>query len=326
MPRKPAPKTRGVEAKLGRLRALRDEAVSGSPVSELQQLLADPSNLVAAEAAIIAADAKLTDMIPDLLAAFDRFMVDLEETDKLCRAKIAIVEALNKLDYDRPEVYLRGIHHVQLEGAWGEPQDTAAPLRGSSAFGLVRINYRDVLSLLIDLLADKEKVARVAAVQAIEATGSVAAAPLLRFKALVGDKEPEVISECLTALLRLEPETLPFVSRFLHEADEAIQEGAALALGETRRPGAFEILREFSKRLRCGSLQDTVFLAIAMLRSAEAVDFLVQLIADKDAARAALSALAIHRHNEKIRERVAAAVGQTNDVPLRARFEEKFRK
>jgi HEAT repeat protein len=319
-------KTRGVEAKLARLREIRKEAASPAVLAELKRLLADPSNFVAAEAAAIVGDANLADLAADLAAAFDRFMNDPEETDKLCRAKLAAIEALNKLDHDEPEIFLRGIHHVQIEPAWPEPYDSAAPLRASSAFGLVRINYREVLPLLVDLLADKEKVARVAAVQALEATGSVAAVPLLRFKALVGDKEPEVTCECLTALLRREPESVPFVARFLRGASESIQEGAALALGETRRPGAFQVLRDFSSTLRRGTLQEAVLLAVSMLRLPEAFDYLLELVERKDTSFAALAALAIHRHNEKLRERVAAAVARINDAGLQVRFEEKFRK
>src|SRR5205807_656482 len=114
-----------------------------------------------------------------------------------------------------------------------------------------------------DLLADSEKVARVAAVQALGATGSMAAVPLLRFKARVGDKELEVTWECFTALLQLEPESVEFVAEFLRAGDEAICEGAALALGEARRPEAFEYLRDRIPFLRPGSLQDAVLLAIS---------------------------------------------------------------
>ncbi|HMC63710.1 MAG TPA: HEAT repeat domain-containing protein [Gemmataceae bacterium] len=317
-------KSRGAEAKLARLRSLRKESVCPAIVAELRKFLGDSSNLVAAEAAAIIGDANLADLAPEMTAAFDRFMVDPGVADKLCRAKIAIVEALNKIDYDRPEIFLRGIHHVQLEPVWGGSQDTAGALRGSAAFGLVRLNYRDVLALLVDLLADPEKVARVAAVQALAGTGSLTAVPLLRLKARVGDAEPEVTCECLTALLKLEPESVAFVAEFLRNGDEAIQEGAALALGETRRPGSFENLRDFSTDLPAGSLQDVVLLAIAMLRLPAAVNFLVELISRKDTARAAVAALAIHRHNERVRERVAAAVAQTKDAALQAWFEEKY--
>jgi HEAT repeat protein len=319
-------KLRGVEAKLARLRSIRKEPVAAAVIDELKTFLADPSNFVAADAAAIIGETHLKDLTPDLVAAFDRFMIDPEDTDKLCRAKIAIVAALNNLGYDQPEVYLRGVSHVQERSTYPEPHDSAGPLRADSALGLVRINYPNVVNILVDLLFDDEKVTRVACVQALEGSGSVAAVPLLRFKARAADKEPEVTCECFSALLKLDPESVPFVARFLHHGNEAIQEGAALALGETRRAGAFEVLRDFSGRLRLGPLQEAVLLAIAMLRVPAAVDYLLELVERKESAFAALSALAIHRHTDKIRERVAAAVAQTKNPSLQTRFEEKFRK
>jgi HEAT repeat protein len=319
-------KKRGLEAKQARLNALRNEPVTTAIVAELRKFVSDESNLVAAEAAGIVKHADLADLAPDLAAAFDRFLIDPEETDKLCRAKLAVIEALNKLDYDRPEIFLRGIRHVQFEPVWGGTQDTAAALRGAAAFGLVRIGHRDVVTLLVDLLADPEKVARIAAVQALEATASVAAAPLLRFKARVGDDEPEVTCECLTSLLKLEPDTVAFVAEFLRDGEEAVQEGAALALGETRRPGAFEVLRDFCTPLRPGPLQDAALLALAMLRLPAAIDYLLDLVGKKDTARPALTALAIHRHNERVKNRAAEAIAQMQDAALMAWFEEKFQR
>ena len=99
-------------------------------------------------------------------------------------------------------------------------------------FGLVRIRYRGVLALLVDLLTDEEKAARVGAVQALAYSGTEAAALLLRLKARLGDKEPEVISECFGGILELAPDSgVPFVAEFLDAEEEAIQEGALLASG-----------------------------------------------------------------------------------------------
>jgi HEAT repeat protein len=320
-------KTRGVEAKLARLRTLRSQSASPDMVGELRKALDDASNLVAAEAAEIIGDKNLVDLLPELVTAFERFLIEPEKSDKLCRAKNAIAIALNKIDYDETELFLRGIRHVQLEPVWGGEQDTAAALRGNCAFALVRIGYPDVLLLLVDLLADPEKVARVAAAQALAASGAFAAMPLLRLKARLGDKEPEVTVECLTALVSLTPkESLAFVAEFLHDHDESVQAGAAFALAESRLPEAWPLLKDFWPHVSEGPLQEVVLLAMSTLRLPAAIDFLLELVAGKDqpAARAALSALAIHRHNERIRERIAAAVAQNGDAALRARFEQKY--
>lgn len=320
-------KSRGVDAKLSRLRALRKEQPAAEQLAELRQALGDKSNLVAAQAAEIVGDRALAEFAPDLVAAYDRFMLEPEETDKLCLAKIAIVEALNKIEYDQEAVFLSGIQHVQAESCWGGSEDAAARLRGSAALGLVRINYPGVVLLLADLLADPEKVARLAAAQALGASGAPAAIPLLRFKARLGDKDPAVTGECLTALMSAAPkESLPFVRHFLDSHDEVIQEAAAFALAESRRPEALAVLIEHWPKTRRGPLQEVILLAIAMTRLPAALDFLLEIVAgaNQAAALAALSALAIHRHYESIKERIAAAVAKRGDTALQERFKKKF--
>ncbi len=318
-------KSRGVDAKLIRLRALSREAPAPEHLAELRKALGDPSNLVVADAAEIVGSRALPELAPDLVAAFDRFLIDPAETDKLCRAKIAIVEALNKVEYDKEDVFLRGIRHVQMEPRWKKEEDSAAPLRGSAAFGLVRIDYPDVVLLLTDLLADPERIARMAAAEALGESRSPAAIPLLRFKARTGDAEPEVTAECLAALMVAGPkESLSFVAPFLHSPDEAIQQGAAFALAESRRPDALAVLLEHWPHARRGS-QEALALAISTTRLPAALDFLLGALAgrDREAALAALSALAIHRHNESLKERIAAAVAGKGGA-LRERYEKKF--
>src|SRR5262245_960794 len=301
-------KARGVEAKLIRLRTLRKEPGAPQAVEELRAALADSSNLVVAAAAEVIGEHKLTDLAADLTAAFDRLMENPSDSDKSCRGKFAIVQALDKINYDEPDVFLRGIRHVQMDPAWPKAEDVAASLRGQCAFALVRLGYRGVLLLLADLLADPEKAARAAAVQALGATGAVAAIPLLRYKVRVGDEDPPVISDCFTALIGLDPaECIPFVAEFLEEGDETVQEAAALALGESRRPAALEPLNRYCEATQSGPLQEIAYLSMGMLRLPAATEFLLNAIAqgEPNAAKAALAGLAIQRHNPDIRERAA---------------------
>lgn len=316
-------KARGVDAKLARLRLVRAEPATPALRAELRGALADKSNLVAAAAAEIVAEQSLTELTPDLVAAFPRFLVDPVESDKLCRAKIEIVEALNKLAADAEDVFRTALRHVQPEPAWGGAEDTAAPLRAAAAFALVRVNPRDLMVLLADLLADPEKAARVAAARALGASGHLAAVPLLRFKARTGDKEPEVVVECLTALVSAEPDaSIPFVGGFLHSRAGEIADGAALALAESRRPAALDLLTEFWPRARRDeSLGGVVLLAMAITRLPAGIDFLLDVLADGESA--ALPALAIHRHNPAVRDRVAAVVERKG--ALKKAFEKAFR-
>jgi HEAT repeat protein len=320
-------KAQSLEAKLARLRSLRGEVSSPEAREELRKALRDASNLVVADAAEVAGKAALTDLAADLVAAFDRLLEHPAKRDKRCRAKIAIVEALNEMEYAKEDIFLRGARYVQLEPVWGGEEDTAAPLRVACAFGLVRLLHRGALPLLVDLLCDPCKAARVGGAQALTYAETEAAALLLRFKARVGDKDPEVISECFAGLLQVRPDDgIPFVAEFLESGPEPVREAAVLALGSSRRREAFEVLKAFWEKPCQSTLQETVLLALGLLRLAAANDFLLSLVATgaPAVAAAAVGALAIHRYDARLVERVAAAVAENGSSALHAYFEKKF--
>src|SRR5262245_10537749 len=150
-------KARSSELKLARLRELRSEPPSSQRLQELRGAINDTSNLVVAEAAEIAGGEGLADLTANLVEAFVRLLEDPIKTDKTCRAKIAIVEALNKLEFADEDFYLRGSRYIQFEPAWGGATDSAVPLRVASVFGLVRLRYRGVLPLLVDMLAASDR-------------------------------------------------------------------------------------------------------------------------------------------------------------------------
>jgi len=249
-------------------------------------------------------------LIPELAAAFSKFMVNGAETDPSCKAKQRIAEALYRLDYSEESLFLEGIHFVQKEPNWGGSTDTAAALRGTCALGLVRMNYRDVMSELADLLADAESEARIGAVRAIAYTANPQAVPLLRYKARIGDPDPQVISECFTGLLSLAPQaSLSLIASFLDKSPE-ISEMAALALGESRQPEAFEILRRWWQRTVTSELRLTGLLAIAMLRQDEALEFLLTLVAtgNKRDREGAIGALKMYQSDAILWQRVQQAM------------------
>jgi HEAT repeat protein len=186
-----------VDDRLSSIRRLRDQQPTPEVAAALRNALRDKSNLIVAAAAAIVGDQKRPDMLSDLEAAFARFLVDPVKIDKLCRAKIAIIQSLDKLGHDQTDLYLRAARHVQFEPVWGGTEDTAAPLRSLAVLALARIDHHDLLSLLVDSLVDSHKEVRIAAAQALGYHGSEAASLLLRLKALTGDKDSEVISECL---------------------------------------------------------------------------------------------------------------------------------
>src|SRR5438874_1352815 len=184
-------KSRTLETKLARLKALREEPHTPAAGAELKKALADRSNYVASRAAEIVGEFGLRDLVPDLVAAFDRFLLNPVKTDPQCLAKNAVAEALTKMGHDDAEFYRKGMRHFQPEPVWGGEQDTAAHLRGTCAFGLVQSSCGDsldVLTRLVELLADPEKPARVDAASAVANYSRPQRIPLLRLKILTGDQ------------------------------------------------------------------------------------------------------------------------------------------
>jgi HEAT repeat protein len=266
---------------------------------------------VVGRAAEIIGDYQLTSLEPDLVEAFERFMVNAQKTDPGCAAKSAIVDALYRMEAYQPDVYLKGIGHVQMEPVWGGQEDTAAKLRGTSALALVRINYSNVMLQLAQLLADPESDARIAAARAIGYSGNIEAGePLLRYKALIGDEHPQVLCDCFGALLQLTPDaSLSFVASFLHRDDAAVAEAAAVALGESQLVQAFPFLEAAWEDALDAEMRQTLLLAIALLRHERPLEFLLGLLADSGStAQHAYAALRMYRTDARIWGRVEAAL------------------
>jgi hypothetical protein len=318
-------KKTSTESKLAALRALEGTSPTAELTAALRQALGDKSNLVVAEAAALAGQHKQVDLAGELEAAFERFLQNAEQTDKMCRAKLALIKALDELEHPRPKIYLLAARHVQLEPVWGGTQDTAAPLRAEALLSLVQQGYRGVLTLIVDLLG--EKTVRLAAAQALGYHGGEAGGLLLRLKARLGDSEPEVVAECLSSLLKdAFEENLAFVTEFLDADDLGIQEGAILAVGESRRPEAFEELKKVWETDHSMELKEVILLAIAMLRTPQATDFLLEILAAGPDALSlpALNALKIHRHNERLRSQVEVIVRNSKSVHLAEQFGKHF--
>jgi hypothetical protein len=288
------PGTRKFEEQLGALDALRQQGPAAR-TDPLRKALAHRNNYVVAKAADLIREFNLSQLIPELLIAFDRFFDDPVKTDPQCWAKNAISRALAAFEHQDADVFLRGMNHIQLEPVWGGSSDTAGTLRATCALALVQCRSlleADLLSHLIELLADKDKSVRLEIARAIEQIGSHTSALLLRLRATLGNDEPEVLGACYSGILSIEgARAIPWVSRFLATSDDAAAE-AALALAATHSPQALAALRE-----RFAEASDPWFLsvllsAIALTRHDEAVDFLLDLVRTESLqAEAAIEAL-----------------------------------
>jgi hypothetical protein len=321
---------RGFDEQMAALEALRGRELDTDAVALIKKSLANRNNFLVAKAARLAEDAGLTDLVPDLAAAFDRFFTNAEKTDPQCWAKNALSRALAKLECRDKDVFLRGLRHHQMEPTWGGRSDSAGTLRATCAHALIACNGLDnqeLLILLLDPLVDKDKSVRVEAVRALAQLGEMAVA-VLRLRALIPGEDPEVLGQCFTALLAIErDEAIPFVAGFLEPGDDPAGE-AAFALAEMRSPAALAVLLERQKGITDEWFGGVLLSAIALTRLPEAIDFLLGMIEREEReAPAAIEALSRVASGEELKarlERTVAATGsQRLEKALRASASQK---
>jgi hypothetical protein len=308
---------------LRRLEDAADEAL-------LHEALSHAHYRPVARAAELAAEGLHYDLEPALMDAFRRFAARDHKHDPGCIAKGALARALVELDCLAAGFYREGIVLRQPEPVWDDAVDTAADVRASCAMGLAASGDPDALLDLVDLLADPEHRARTGAVRAIGCTEPLAAAAVLRTKALAGDAEPEVIGECFGALLAVAPDTSPeFVARWLDplRGGRELAELAALALGESRLDAAVASLRACWEAEPLRRPADRVLLrAAAMARTAAAFDWLLELVeaADATTASVVIEELAPYRGRQRLADDLYARLAARGEAPLLAAFAERF--
>lgn len=320
-------KAASTEQALTAIKALRDSPEAYDWKRDLAPFLRHKSNHVIAAAADTVGRLEAVGLASHLADAFLELMKDPARRDPGCKALIAIAKTLAAMDHAAPQVYFAGVRHVQMEGSFGPPVDAAAPLRGLCAQGLARMSHPEAVLECVTLLVDSEVAARSGAVRALGDTGKMEAMLLLRFKALVGDEDDEIMGECFGALLRLSAaQSLEFVGEFLDSSDDAVAERAALALGESRVAAAFSLLREALEHTARPAMRRTLLLGIAMLRLDEGVEFLLARVtedAEKSAADA-LAALALYARDETLRGRIEEIVARRKSAALRAVIDREF--
>ena len=274
------PGKRAFEAQIAALDALRQQP-EDSRTEPLRKALAGKNNFLVAKAADLTREFNLQSLLPELLAAFDRFFENAEKSDPQCWAKNAISRALATFEYQEADAYLRGMRHIQLEPVWGGTSDTAGTLRATCALALVQcrsVREPELLAHLIDLMADKDKAVRTEIARAIEQVGSPSSVQLLRLRAILGSDEPEVLGACYAGVMRIEgAKAIPWVRQFLAPADEAAAE-AALAIAATHSPEGFEALRETLGKTRDPWFRSVILSAIALTRQDEATEFLLDAV------------------------------------------------
>jgi hypothetical protein len=324
---------RGFDKDLAEMEALSESIRAGIALNEdstkyLRKAFAHRNNFLVSKAAKLVADLELFALLPDALAAYDRFFVDASKSDPQCWAKNALVKTLIKLEHRQKDAYLRGLRHHQMESVWGGVSDTAGALRGACTHALVDcpgINDADLLGLLLEPLVDTDKTVRIEAARAIEQVGGVSAALVLRLRALLGaapeHDEPEVLGAVYSALLGVEgAQAVALVAAAMEEGGDLAAE-AAFALAETHKP---EALTALLARQRAGAdswFGAVLLSAIALTRLPEAMEFLIALIArDTREAPQAIEAIGRIAPNSELRARVEKAVEQAGSPRLEQAF------
>jgi hypothetical protein len=319
-----------LDRKIETLESLRREPDPRAARGHVLTALRDRNNFVVARAAAIAADLRFDDLIPELLAAYERMFVDAARSDPQCLAKHALAQALHHLGHHVADAYVRGITHFQFEPAWGGRTDTAASLRGTCARALTDcfLDDLEILRYLTDGLADADKTVRIDSAIAVDQLNRPEGALLLRLKLLVGDPEPEVMGQCCASLLSLAPGgAVTFVQRFLRDPSVDVQVEAAGALAECRDAAAISVLREFWEgELASIDVRRAILIGLGASPVPESAEFLLAAIASEPPtlAETAITALSTSRFGADSRSKAAEATRARQIPALQRHFEAKF--
>jgi HEAT repeat protein len=302
---------RKFEEEIAALDALR-EGPEDLRSEALRKALGHRNNFIVAKAADLVREFQGANLTADLQQAFDRFFENPVKTDPQCWAKNALSHALAALEYQGTDVFLRGMRHIQMEPVWGGQSDTAGTLRATCALALVQcrsLSENDLLSHLLELLADKDKAVRAEAVRAIEQVGSPSATLLLRLRAMLGDDEPEVLGACYGGILHIDGvSAIPWVRHFLAAGDDSAAE-AALAIAGTHSLAAFEALRECFGKADDPWWRSVVLSAISLTRQEEALEFLLDRVRTESLdAEGAIEAVLRFRPSQDVIERLKQMV------------------
>lgn len=293
-----------IEGKARAIDDLRRSPDREAVVAELKKALKQRNNYLAAKAAKVASDLGMDELLPELRAAYDRFLSGGAKGDPQCWAKIALVRALKELGHRDPEPYLRGLECEQL-GAWvpppGERDDAAGPLRSACISALLECSIDDVelLTRLADRLTDRVAAVRADAAAAVGRAGAGAGVPLLRLKASTGDREPEVLGQCFFALLELaQADAVPFIAKFIDQEDDPdARVEAAAALAEAPIPQALEAARRAFEGRMDRDVREAVLSGLGGSKLEAAAEYLFEVYEDEPAWRdKALEALERSRH------------------------------
>ena len=269
----------------------------------LLEALSDKSPYVAALAAEALGEGADDKAALAMTEMFGALCADGIKLDPGCHIRSNIAFALGRLEYYPASAMLRvGIRLTQIEAVGGVPFDTAAHLRGNCALALAQIRDPDCVRDIALLLFDRSGFARQpldptvkmeprkAAARALSLSGNIQARlPLTLKLAHPENEEPEVLQECMQALVELEdPFALEVLTPYLTHSDRRLAAYAALMIAQSQQPGAAALLAGAVEQFSGDALR-AVVLALATIRDPDAYDRLHRLLqSDREAVRLAV--------------------------------------
>jgi HEAT repeat protein len=297
------------DERVKRIQLLR-EAPKAEALPGLAAALKSNAPLEVSVAARIAEEGGLVELLPELEAILKRSLRP-ESRDRSSVATVAVASACDALGSRDLDLFLECCRAAEF--------DPAGTLRGRALFALFRLQTGDAMLEAARMLADRNAGVRAAAARAISNGSPLAGVPLLRFKALSGEEEPEVLEQVFESLLALDPEGfVPFSVSLLSSRNEALVNAAAMALGHSRNPAACAQLIDWADALPLDKL-DLAFSTLAILRQPTATKYLLEQIRDASVQRAQLAVVAISPflYEQKLLADVREAAGKRSEV-LRA--------
>lgn len=290
---------------------------------QLERSLGSERQRVVARAATLVRERHVDGLESQLVQAFERFLVDGAKTDTGCLAKVEHVEALDVLESSDAEFFLKATRVVQPEPAWKTAADTAGGVRARALYALARLGSPDLILLAGEAFSDSQHTVRLAAAEALAHYGVRHGAGVLLLALAEPDEDPLVTLASMSALLSLAPEVgLPRLTAMLRGEDAEQRELAALALGQSNRADALEVLINALAAAGISRNREPLFKALGIHRSDGAITTLLEALGSENQtdAQTALEALATRRFEPGVRGKVEAHMTPT----LRRLFSELF--
>jgi hypothetical protein len=314
-----SPRTHSSDDQLDAVRRARQTPHTETAERDLRRALAGKSWLVVSTAAAVVGEHGLDGYVETLRAVWARFLDNAAKADPGCRAKEAALTALDQLEILDPDPFLAAVRYRQFEPVAGGRVDTAGGVRVRALSALMRQLHGDAVLFAGELFADADPQVRAGVARALGYYADRAGAALLVHKLRSGDSDPGVLAESAVSLLAAGGEFgLELVRSLLRSNDELMSETAALALGQCRDPAAIAALIEWVESSALERDIQTGIRALGLSRHESSRSYLLGLVRDgsRTRARAAIEALAVHRYDEQLLQRVREAASNNRNARL----------